>query len=246
MLGVGGVITLNEPYETLVPSSLYHVSAIHFFIFRLSCLCILCANWLLRQKLTCCKLWNLWCAIKNMYKNLFHDVYICSGLELLLMSRFVYLFIFRLTGLIIWLFPQGIISLPPHLWISTGRCSSFIVGFFHFKFNFGKVGGWKAGFLLVLLLYFGTDNATCGKTTYVHCKAGRGRSTTIVLCYLVSSRSLWSKVVASVETSRCWLVAFWSAYAFQVEYKHMTPAAALEYVRSRRPRVLLAPSQWKV
>ena len=26
----------------------------------------------------------------------------------------------------------------------------------------------------------------------------------------------------------------------------MTPAAALEYVRSRRPRVLLAPSQWKV
>ncbi|KAL8093995.1 phosphatidylglycerophosphate phosphatase PTPMT2-like [Apium graveolens] len=57
-------------------------------------------------------------------------------------------------------------------------------------------------------------NASCGKTTYVHCKAGRGRSTTIVLCYLV-------------------------------EYKHMTPAAALEYVRSRRPRVLLAPSQWK-
>lgn len=57
-------------------------------------------------------------------------------------------------------------------------------------------------------------NATSCQTTYVHCKAGRGRSTTIVLCYLV-------------------------------EYKHMTPASALEYVRSRRPRVLLAPSQWK-
>ena len=28
-------------------------------------------------------------------------------------------------------------------------------------------------------------NASLGKTTYVHCKAGRGRSTTIVLCYLV-------------------------------------------------------------
>lgn len=26
----------------------------------------------------------------------------------------------------------------------------------------------------------------------------------------------------------------------------MTPVDALEYVRSRRPRVLLAPSQWKV
>ncbi|KAK8602293.1 hypothetical protein V6N13_058063 [Hibiscus sabdariffa] len=57
-------------------------------------------------------------------------------------------------------------------------------------------------------------NTSCGRTTYVHCKAGRGRSTTIVLCYLV-------------------------------EHKHMTPAGALEYVRSRRPRVLLAPSQWK-
>ncbi|CAH9066298.1 unnamed protein product [Cuscuta europaea] len=57
-------------------------------------------------------------------------------------------------------------------------------------------------------------NACRGRTTYVHCKAGRGRSTTIVLCYLV-------------------------------EYKHMSPVAALEYVRSIRPRVLLAPTQWK-
>eukprot|EP00268_Persea_americana_P029244 TRINITY_DN2829_c0_g1_i3.p1 TRINITY_DN2829_c0_g1~~TRINITY_DN2829_c0_g1_i3.p1 ORF type:complete len:226 (-),score=31.57 TRINITY_DN2829_c0_g1_i3:1655-2332(-) len=29
------------------------------------------------------------------------------------------------------------------------------------------------------------QNASCGKTTYVHCKTGWGRSTTIVLCYLV-------------------------------------------------------------
>ncbi|KAG4144310.1 hypothetical protein ERO13_D05G028800v2 [Gossypium hirsutum] len=57
-------------------------------------------------------------------------------------------------------------------------------------------------------------NACCCRTTYVHCKAGRGRSTTVVLCYLV-------------------------------EHKQMTPAGALEYVQSRRPRVLLAPSQWK-
>lgn len=28
-------------------------------------------------------------------------------------------------------------------------------------------------------------NASCGITTYLHCKAGRGRSTTIALCYLV-------------------------------------------------------------
>ncbi|OVA04662.1 Dual specificity phosphatase [Macleaya cordata] len=33
-------------------------------------------------------------------------------------------------------------------------------------------------------------NASSGKTTYVHCKAGRGRSTTIVLCYLVQYRQM--------------------------------------------------------
>ncbi|CAD5183817.1 unnamed protein product [Musa acuminata subsp. malaccensis] len=32
---------------------------------------------------------------------------------------------------------------------------------------------------------------------------------------------------------------------FQVEHKKMTPEAALEHVRSRRPRVRLAPSQWR-
>ncbi|ONK69780.1 uncharacterized protein A4U43_C05F26640 [Asparagus officinalis] len=33
-------------------------------------------------------------------------------------------------------------------------------------------------------------NAACGRTTYVHCKAGRGRSTTIVLCYLVEYKNM--------------------------------------------------------
>ncbi|KAK2645515.1 hypothetical protein Ddye_020710 [Dipteronia dyeriana] len=112
-LGVGGVITLNEPYETLVPTSLYQA----------------------------------------------------HGIDHLVIPTRDYLFAPSLAD------------------ISTA------VDFIH-------------------------RNTSSGKTTYVHCKAGRGRSTTIVLCYLV-------------------------------EYKHMTPIAALEYVRSRRPRVLLAPTQWK-
>lgn len=57
-------------------------------------------------------------------------------------------------------------------------------------------------------------NASCGRTTYVHCKAGRGRSTTIVICYLM-------------------------------QHKNMLPDAAYAYVRSIRPRVLLASSQWQ-
>ena len=58
-------------------------------------------------------------------------------------------------------------------------------------------------------------NASCGRMTYIHCKAGRGRSTTIVLCYLV-------------------------------KYKNMTPSTAFEHVRSKRARVLLTRSQWRV
>ncbi|XP_077209824.1 phosphatidylglycerophosphate phosphatase PTPMT2-like [Tasmannia lanceolata] len=112
-LGVGGVITLNEPYETLVPTSLYHAHEI--------------------------------------------DHLVIPTRDYLFAPSFV----------------------------DINRAVDFI-----------------------------HNNASYGRTTYVHCKAGRGRSTTIVLCYLV-------------------------------EYKHMTPAAALDYVRSRRPRVLLAPSQWQ-
>ncbi|KAJ8465444.1 hypothetical protein OPV22_027996 [Ensete ventricosum] len=112
-LGVRGVITLNEPYETLVPSSLYKV----------------------------------------------------HGIDHLVVPTTDYLFAPSLVDI----------------------CQA--VDFIH-------------------------RNASHGRTTYVHCKAGRGRSTTIVLCYLI-------------------------------EYKNMTPVAALEYVRSRRPRVLLAPSQWQ-
>ncbi|XP_022731940.1 putative dual specificity protein phosphatase DSP8 [Durio zibethinus] len=99
-LGVGGVITLNEPFETLVSTSLYHA----------------------------------------------------HGIDHLVIPTRDYLFVPSISDI--------------------SRAVDFI-----------------------------RKNATCG-------------STTIVLCYLV-------------------------------EHKQMTPAGALEYVRSRRPRVLLAPSQWK-
>ncbi|XP_010474839.1 PREDICTED: putative dual specificity protein phosphatase DSP8 [Camelina sativa] len=112
-LGVYGVITLNEPFETLVPSSLYHA----------------------------------------------------HGIKHLVIPTRDYLFAPSITDI----------------------CQA--VNFIH-------------------------ENASSGKTTYVHCKAGRGRSTTIVLCYLV-------------------------------KYRDMTPECAYEYIRSIRPRVLLASAQWK-
>ncbi|KAJ9188524.1 hypothetical protein P3X46_003876 [Hevea brasiliensis] len=88
-LGVSGVVTLNEPYETLVPTSLYHA----------------------------------------------HDI-----VHLVIPTR-DYLFAPSFADI----------------------CRA--VNFIH-------------------------ENASQGKTTYVHCKAGRGRSTTIVLCYLVQHRHM--------------------------------------------------------
>ncbi|KAK4781214.1 hypothetical protein SAY87_017320 [Trapa incisa] len=124
-LGVGGVITLNEPYETLVPTSLYYAHEI--------------------------------------------DHLVIPTRDYLFAPSFV----------------------------DINRAVDFI-----------------------------HKNKSHGQTTYVHCKAGRGRSTTIVLCYLAKYKNQM-------------------LHFFQVKYKHMTPAAALEYVRAIRPRVLLAPSQWK-
>ncbi|XP_010275392.1 PREDICTED: putative dual specificity protein phosphatase DSP8 [Nelumbo nucifera] len=88
-LGVRGVITLNEPYETLVPTSLYHA----------------------------------------------------HGIEHLVIPTRDYLFAPSFGDI----------------------CKA--VDFIH-------------------------KNASSGKTTYVHCKAGRGRSTTIVLCYLVEHKQM--------------------------------------------------------
>lgn len=44
--------------------------------------------------------------------------------------------------------------------------------------------------MLILLFLICEEKACAGKTTYVHCKAGRGRSTTVVLCYLVCVLSI--------------------------------------------------------
>ncbi|KFK27227.1 hypothetical protein AALP_AA8G354000 [Arabis alpina] len=98
-LGVGGVITLNEPYETLVPSSLY-----------------------------------------NAYE----------------MEHLV-------------------IPTRDYLFAPSNEDITRAVNFIH-------------------------KNALISKTTYVHCKAGRGRSTTVVLCYLIEHKGM--TVAAAFEHVR--------------------------------------------
>ncbi|KAE8798168.1 putative dual specificity protein phosphatase DSP8 [Hordeum vulgare] len=97
-LGVHGVVTLNEPFETLVPSSVYKASN--------------------------------------------SQIIICSrGIDHLVIPTRDYMFA------------------PSPVDISQA------VDFIH-------------------------RNASHGRMTYIHCKAGRGRSTTIVLCYLVKYKNM--------------------------------------------------------
>ncbi|CAH4038149.1 phosphatidylglycerophosphatase and protein-tyrosine phosphatase 1 [Pieris brassicae] len=58
------------------------------------------------------------------------------------------------------------------------------------------------------------DKQTNSGTVYVHCKAGRTRSATLVGCYLMMKNG-W------------------------------TPTEAVEYMRSRRPHILLHTKQWQ-
>ncbi|KAF8400917.1 hypothetical protein HHK36_014220 [Tetracentron sinense] len=144
-LGVGGVITLNEPYETLVPTSLYHA----------------------------------------------------HGIDHLVIPTRDYLFA------------------PSFVDISRA------VDFIH-RFDFDTVG---------MFLYW--DSVRSIPDTNI-------RTETRVPPL---SSAIWSESSLCITFSSVAEIPpiSWDA----VEYKHMTPAAALEYVRYRRPRVLLAPSQWK-
>ncbi|KAK8964485.1 putative dual specificity protein phosphatase DSP8 [Platanthera guangdongensis] len=122
-LGVGGVVALNEPYETLVPTSLYHA----------------------------------------------------YGIEHLALPTRDYLFAPSFGDI----------------------CRA--VDFIH-------------------------KNVSSGKTTYVHCKAGRGRSTTIVLCYLVKHRQMTpSAAYEYVRLTRPRvLLAYSQRQAVQQYYRNLT------------------------
>ncbi|KAL2893492.1 putative dual specificity protein phosphatase DSP8, partial [Bienertia sinuspersici] len=64
-----------------------------------------------------------------------------------------------------------IIPTRNYLYVPSFDDTNTTVGFIHF---------------IVSIYFFSCiGNASCGRGTYVHCKAKRGRSTTIAFCYLV-------------------------------------------------------------
>ncbi|KAL2902783.1 putative dual specificity protein phosphatase DSP8 [Bienertia sinuspersici] len=52
-------------------------------------------------------------------------------------------------------------------------------------------------FIVSIYIFF-LGNASCGRGTYVHCKAKRGRSTTIAFCYLVKYKQMIVSIVVDL------------------------------------------------
>ena len=71
-------------------------------------------------------------------------------------------------------------------------------------------------------------------TVYVHCKAGRTRSATLVGCYLMM-------VIVYLET-RCNIPLILILILFQ--RNHWTPDQAVQHMRQCRPHILLHTKQW--
>ncbi|KAJ3670939.1 hypothetical protein LUZ60_008365 [Juncus effusus] len=79
-------------------------------------------------------------------------------------------------------------------------------------------------------------NASCGKTTYVHCKAGRGRSTTIVLCYLIKHKNMTAEEslnhVRSVRPRVLLAPAQWQAVQEYSKEKSQNPSNSISVQES--------------
>ncbi|KAJ7553624.1 hypothetical protein O6H91_06G105900 [Diphasiastrum complanatum] len=63
---------------------------------------------------------------------------------------------------------------------------------------------------------FINEHAQRGGMTYVHCKAGRGRSTTVVLCYLVSSSHISFEIFVQFVTNFFVVILFIYSHAFDL------------------------------
>ncbi|KAJ0959693.1 hypothetical protein J5N97_000646 [Dioscorea zingiberensis] len=83
-------------------------------------------------------------------------------------------------------------------------------------------------------------NASCGKSTFVHCKAGRGRSTTIVLCYLVEHKLMTPKAAYEhVRSSRPRAV---EDYYYLQQLKKTGKPNYLEYPVVKSPACVPTPN----
>jgi len=117
-LGVHGVITLNEPFETLVPSSMYQASGLQvLYLFILKVICNFTYPIVLRSfnNLSICHL-----GTELLQPKLINQKYVDINAALLPET-------YSHVGLITLLFLQEIICSLLHLWILIKLLISFIV-----------------------------------------------------------------------------------------------------------------------
>lgn len=73
-------------------------------------------------------------------------------------------------------------------------------------------------------------NVSCRRSTYVHCKAGRGRSTTIVICYLVQHKQMTPDAAYDyVKAIRPRVLLASSQWQAVQEYYHLKVKKAVIY-----------------
>lgn len=92
------------------------------------------------------------------------------------------------------------------------------------------------------------ENASSGKSTYVHCKAGRGRSTTIVICYLVKYKQMMPDeaygYVKAIRPRVLLAAAQWQAVQ-QFYKRNVLKTSALSHtgiVAFRSPKLFAGPN----
>lgn len=84
--------------------------------------------------------------------------------------------------------------------------------------------------------------ADSNESVYVHCKAGRTRSSTLVGCYLMQVGAFASSV-RKLVSRLCYFFTNSLVYCFQVN--GWTPEQAVSLMKKKRPHILLHRKQWE-
>ena len=95
-------------------------------------------------------------------------------------------------------------------------------------------------------------NGTDG-SVYVHCKAGRTRSATLVACYLMKVSQQMNKwtcfnfsiipLLANNLQIHCLLIT--KSYVYLLQRHEWEPKEAVDYIKSKRNHILLRSKQWE-
>lgn len=95
---------------------------------------------------------------------------------------------------------------------------------------------------LVKGVSFINDFRNRGKCVYVHCKAGRTRSATLVACYLMQVILFF---ITHCYYLKCEYMIHLSSFSVFIFQKNTwLPENAVHFIQTKRAHILLGPKQW--